>query len=121
MPKSVEFADGTNYTSGFNLFSEKRALNTVEIAHLYNAIESNIIGMQMMTGFAQVANEPEVKKYFIKGKELAKKIVTDYTQLFLQSDIQPPSTWGANATDSKVAPFSDKLMMYLPAFFVALV
>ena len=117
MPKSVEFADGTNYMSGFNLFSEKRALNTVEIAHLYNAIESNIIGMQMITGFAQVANEPEVKKYFVKGKELAKKIVTDYTQIFLQSDIQPPSTWGANATDSKVAPFSDKLMMYCTTIF----
>lgn len=112
MPKSVEFANGTNYMSGFNLFSEKRALNTVEVAHLYHAIETNILGMQLITGFAQVANEPEVKKYFIKGKELAKKIVTDYTQLFLQSDIQPPSTWGANATDSKIAPFSDKLMMY---------
>lgn len=68
MPKTVEFVDGTNYMSGFNLFSEKRALNTVEVAHLYHAIESNIIGMQLITGFAQVANEPEVKKYFIKGK-----------------------------------------------------
>jgi hypothetical protein len=112
MPNSVEFANGTNYMSGFNLFSEKRALNTIEVAHLYHAIETNIFGMQLITGFAQVANEPEIKKYFIKGKELSKKIVTDYTQLFLQSDIQPPSTWGANATDSKVAPFSDKLMMY---------
>jgi len=112
MPKTVEFVSGTNYMSGFNLFSEKRALNTIEVAHLYHAIESNIFGMQLITGFAQVANEPEVKKYFINGKELAKKVVTDYTQLFLQSDIQPPSTWGANATDSKVAPFSDKLMMY---------
>ncbi|MBB6447810.1 DUF3231 family protein [Bacillus benzoevorans] len=117
MPKSVEFVEGTNYMSGFNLFSEKRALNTVEVSHLYHAIESNIIGMQLITGFAQVANEPEVKKYFIKGKELAKKIVTDNTQLFLQSDIQPPSTWGANATDSKVAPFSDKLMMYCTSLF----
>jgi hypothetical protein len=112
MPKSVEFVNGTNYMSGFNLFSEKRALNTIEVAHLYHAIETNITGMQLITGFAQVANEPKVKNFFIKGKELAKKIVTDYTQLFLQSDIQPPSTWGANATDSKVAPFSDKLMMY---------
>lgn len=117
MPKTVEFADGTNYMSGFNLFSEKRALNAVEVAHLYHSIESNIIGMQLITGFAQVANEPEVKKYFVKGKELAKKIVTDNTQLFLQSDIQPPSTWGANATDSKVAPFSDKLMLYCTSLF----
>ncbi|WP_458415142.1 DUF3231 family protein [Schinkia sp. CFF1] len=112
MPKTVEIANGTNYMSGFNLFSEKRALNTVEVAHLYHAIDTNIIGMQLITGFAQVANEPEVKKYFIKGKELAKKVVTDYTQILLQSDIQPPSTWGANATDSKIAPFSDKLMLY---------
>jgi hypothetical protein len=117
MPKTVEFADGTNYMSGFNLFSEKRALNTVEVAHLYHVIESNIIGMQLITGFAQVANEPEVKKYFIKGKELAKQIVTDNTQVFLQSDIQPPATWGANATDSTVAPFSDKLMMYCTSLF----
>ncbi len=117
MPKSVKFVEGKNYMSGFNLFSEKRALNTVEVAHLYHAIESNIIGMQLITGFAQVANEPEVKKYFVKGKELAKKIVTDNTQVFLQSDIQPPSTWGANATDSKVAPFSDKLMMYCTSMF----
>lgn len=117
MPKTVEIANGTNYMSGFNLFSEKRALNTVEVAHLYHAIETNVIGMQLITGFAQVANEPEVKKYFIKGKELAKKIVTDYTQLFLQSDIQPPSTWGANATDSKIAPFSDKLMLYCTSLF----
>jgi hypothetical protein len=117
MPKSVEFVEGTDYMSGFNLFSEKRALNTVEVAHLYHSIESNIVGMQLITGFAQVANEPEVKKYFIKGKELSKKIVTDNTQLFLQSDIQPPSTWGANATDSKVAPFSDKLMMYCTSMF----
>ena len=74
MPKSVEFADGTNYMSGFNLFSEKRALNTVEVAHLYHAIESNIIGMQLITGFAQVANEPEVKKYFVKEKNWRKKL-----------------------------------------------
>src|SRR5581483_6209234 len=58
MPKSVEFANGTNYMSGFNMFSEKRALNTVEVAHLYHAIETNILGMQLITGFAQVANEP---------------------------------------------------------------
>ncbi|WP_110111844.1 DUF3231 family protein [Bacillus sp. CGMCC 1.16541] len=117
MPKVVEFVEGPSYMSGLNLFSDKRSLNTVELAHIYFAIESNIFGMQLMTGFAQVANETEVKKYFIRGKELSKKIVADYTQVLLQSDIQPPSTWGAKATDSKVAPFSDKLMMYCTSLF----
>ncbi|WP_409254214.1 DUF3231 family protein [Bacillus sp. SCS-153A] len=117
MPKHVEFADSPNYMAGFNLFSEKRALNTVEVAYLYFTIESNVFGMQLMTGFAQVANEPEVKKYFQKGKELSKKIVSDFSQVLIQSDIQPPSTWGAKATDSKVPPFSDKLMLYCTSLF----
>jgi hypothetical protein len=117
MPQSVEFAEGPNYMSGFNLFSEKRALNTVEVSFLYFAIETNIFGMQLMTGFAQVANEPEVKKYFVKGKELSKKIISDFSQVLIQSDIQPPSTWSAKATDSKVPPFSDKLMMYCTSLF----
>jgi hypothetical protein len=41
-----------NYMSGFNLFSDKRSLNTIEVGFLCEAIEDNIFGMQMMTGFA---------------------------------------------------------------------
>ncbi|WP_416433812.1 DUF3231 family protein [Priestia megaterium] len=117
VPKTAKFAEGTDYMNGLHLFSSKRALNTVEVAHIYYAIESNILGMQMITGFAQVASEPEVKKYFVKGKELAKKIVSDYSKILLESDIQTPATWGAKATESKVAPFSDKLMMYCVSLF----
>ncbi|HEU5139109.1 MAG TPA: DUF3231 family protein [Bacillales bacterium] len=112
MPKEVEFVDGKSYMSGFNLLSEKRALNTVEIANIYQAMESNILGVQMMSGFAQAAQEKEVKKYFTKGKDLSKKIVNVLSDLLMGSDIQPPSTWTGRATDSTVPPFSDKLMMY---------
>jgi len=73
MPKQVEFIEDKNYMSGKNLFSEKRSLNTLEVGFLNEAIEDNIFGMQLMTGFAQVSTETEVKKYFIEGKELAKK------------------------------------------------
>ena len=30
-------------------------------------IEDNIFGMQLMIGFAQVATDKEVKKYFLEG------------------------------------------------------
>ncbi|KSU88356.1 hypothetical protein AS180_07925 [Priestia veravalensis] len=117
MPKEVKFAKGTGYMNGMKLFSEKRALNTVEVAHIHYAVETNILGMQMITGFAQAANEPEVRKYFIKGKELSKKIIANYTQLLLASDIQASSTWAGKATNSQIAPFSDKLMMYCTSIF----
>ena len=113
MPKQVEFIEDKSYMSGHNLFSEKRSLNTLEVGFLNEAIEDNIFGMQLMTGFAQVATESEVKKYFIEGKELAKKIISKLSDVLLQSDIQPPSTWAGRATDSTKAPFSDKLMMYI--------
>ena len=113
MPKKVELVEDKNYMSGFNLFSEKRALNTVEVGYITEAIQSNIVGMQMMTAFAQAGKEVEVKKHFIEGKELSKKIITDLSDLLLQSDIQPPSTWAGKATNSTIPPFTDKLMMFI--------
>ncbi len=112
MPKEVEFIEEKKYMSGVQLFGNKRALNTIEIAFLFQILEVNVFGMQLMTGFAQVAKEKEVREYFIKGKELAKKIVSNMNSIILQSDIQPPSTWAGKATDSVIPPFSDKIMMY---------
>lgn len=112
MPKLVEFIEDKKYTKGIKIFGKKRTLNTIELAHIYQSIESNIFGAQLMTGFAQAAKETEVKDYFIKGKELAKKIISNFTDVLQQSDIQPPSTWVGRATDSRVAPFSDKVMVF---------
>ena len=113
MPNKIEFVEDKKYVKGIRPFSEKRALNTIEIGYIYEAIEDNILGMQLTTGFAQVANESEVKRFFIDGKELSKKIITDLTSVFLQSDIQPPSTWAGKATISIQPTLSDKLMMFV--------
>jgi len=112
MPKQVEFIEDKNYMSGYNFLSDKRSLNTIEVGFINEAIEDNIFGMQLMTGFAQVATDKEVKKYFLEGNELSKKIISKLSDVLLQSDIQPPSTWAGKATDSTKTPFSDKLMMY---------
>lgn len=117
MPQSVMFVQDAKYLSGLNPFTKKRPLNTIEVANLYHAIESNTIGIQMITGFAQCANESEVKKFFSEGLELAKSFVADLTNIFLQSDIQAPNPSGGNATLSTLAPFSDKLMLYCTSLF----
>ncbi|KKK38119.1 hypothetical protein WQ57_09880 [Mesobacillus campisalis] len=119
MPKSVEFVKDNNYLGGFpiNPFSEKRTLNTVEVAHIHHSIESNIFGIQMITGFAQCANEGEVKDYFNDGAELAKSIVKELSEILLQDGIQIPQASGGNATRSTLAPFSEKMMMYCTSLF----
>jgi hypothetical protein len=119
MPKSVEFVKDNNYLGGLSInpFSEKRTLNTVEVAQIHHSIESNISGLQMITGFAQCANEGEVKNYFNDGAELAKSIVKELSEILLQDGIQTPQTSGGNATRSTLAPFSEKLMMYCTSLF----
>jgi len=112
MPKETGYITEKRYMSGVRPFGNKRVLNTLEIAYLFQMLEVNVFGMQLMTGFAQVAKEKDVKAYFVTGIELAKKIVSNTSNLLLQSDIQPPTTWAGKATDSVVPPFSDKIMMY---------
>ncbi|WP_077619957.1 DUF3231 family protein [Bacillus sinesaloumensis] len=114
MPKSVQFAKDTSYLGGLSInpFSEKRSLNTVEVAHIHHAIESNLLGFQLMTGFAQCAKEEDIINYFDEGASLARSIVKKLSDILLQSSIQTPQTAGGNVTHSTLAPFSEKLMMY---------
>ncbi|MEH7273247.1 DUF3231 family protein [Neobacillus vireti] len=111
-PKRTEFIEGKNYIKGFKLFNEKRALNAIELGFLHHGIESNNIGMQLITGFAQCAKNKEVRQYFEKGKELSKKHIKTFQEILLDNDTQVSATTGSTVTTSTVAPFSDKLMIY---------
>jgi hypothetical protein len=68
--------------------------------------------MQLMIGFAQVAHDHQVRNYFVKGMELSRKVETALGEFLRQDYIEPPATHAGKATNSTVAPFSDKLMMY---------
>ncbi|SFK05033.1 Protein of unknown function [Halobacillus dabanensis] len=111
-PKQVEFAKEKDYRAGFKPMGQRRSLNTIEVAYLYQGIEANITGMKLMTGFSQVAQEREVKDYFIRGKNISKDIINTFSKMLLDSDIVVPATSGGRITDSTMSPFSDKLMMY---------
>jgi hypothetical protein len=112
MPKQTEFIKSKKYMEGFKLIGEKRPLNDLEVGILHHNLEANNIGMQLITGFAQCAQNKEAKQYFIKGKELAKKQIKVMTDLLLEGDIQLSATSGATVTASTAPPFSDKLMMH---------
>lgn len=112
MPKTTEFINDKSYLNGFHLFNDNRALNDIEIGTLHHVIETNNIGMQLITGFAQCADNKEVKQYFVKGKELAKKQIKIYGDVLLDADVQFSATSGSTVTTSTTAPFSEKLMMF---------
>jgi hypothetical protein len=112
MPKTTEFIESKRYMSGFNPFADKRALNTIELGIVHHAIESNNVGMQLITGFAQCAKNKDVKQFFVKGIELCKKQIKTFEEILLEDNVHFSATSGSTVTTSTVAPFSDKLMMH---------
>ncbi|GAE25424.1 hypothetical protein JCM9140_1418 [Halalkalibacter wakoensis JCM 9140] len=111
MPTEIEFATKQDYLKGIK-FGEKRSLTTVEVAHLYHAIENNVIGLNLMKGFAQTAQNDDIKKYFTRGIKLSKQLIENFSKVLTKGDIQVPSIEGGTVTTSVVPPFSDKMMMY---------
>lgn len=112
MPKKTEFIKSKKYMEGFKLIGDKRPLNDLEVGIIHHNLEVNNIGMQLIIGFAQCAQNKEVKQYFLKGKELAKKQIKVMEELLLEGDVQLSATSGATITTSTVPPFSDRLMMH---------
>jgi hypothetical protein len=110
-PHVVEFVSGNNYLGGIPIFGEKRPLNSLEISHLFINMEINMIGMMICTAFSQVASDKDVKKYLLRGKELSKEIISVCSKTLIESEVQAPTTWDAEVTDSTVSPFSDKIML----------
>jgi hypothetical protein len=68
--------------------------------------------VQLITGFAQVAQDKEVRDYFVKGKQLAQKQIKLFEEILLKSDVQFSATSGSTVTTSTIAPFSEKMMMH---------
>ncbi|MBG9812326.1 hypothetical protein ABD68_12200 [Bacillus endophyticus] len=109
-PKQVEYIQKQSYLAGW--FGDRRPLNVIEISSIYFNMIQNILGKALVIGFSQVASSQEVRNYMARGKEIAAKHIEIFGSLLSEDDLPPSSQWNAEATDSTVAPFSDKLIMF---------
>ncbi|MFD1040450.1 DUF3231 family protein [Virgibacillus byunsanensis] len=108
--KKVEFVQKQSFLTGW--FNRRRPINALEISHIYFNLLRNILGEALLTGYSQVAKLEEVRKYLIRGRDIASKHVEIFNSVMSEELLPSPSTWITPPTDSTVAPFSDKLMLY---------
>jgi hypothetical protein len=94
-------------------FGERRSLTSQEVAHLYLNLYNNTLGKAILIGFSQVARTPEVRDFFIKGQEKARKFIDILSSVLTESSLPAPMTWDAVVMNTTIAPYSDKLMMFL--------
>lgn len=111
MPAEAEFVTDQRFLG--TVAGHQRPLTTVEIAHMYVNMETNIVGKEMMMAFAQVTENKKFRQYLTRGKDMANKHTKQLNKLFLKGDLPSPMPWDASTTGSKAAPFSDKLMLFL--------
>ncbi|WP_342453804.1 DUF3231 family protein [Ammoniphilus resinae] len=116
-PDHVDFVEKQNFLTGF--FGDRRPLNAVEITHLFNNTQTNIIGRALLIGFTQVAQSKEVREILMRGVEMAKKHVNIFSSVLIDENIPAAMTWDYGATDTTVPPFSDKLMMFHTTALIA--
>lgn len=108
--KHADLIDRKNFFAG--LFTHPRSLLLKEISNVYENMLTCIIGRTLTMGFAQVAGPKEIKRYFVKGKDMLSEHIEFLSGLLKNEDIPVTSTTDMFLTDSIQAPYSDKLMLY---------
>ncbi|AXF56358.1 DUF3231 family protein [Salicibibacter kimchii] len=117
-PEKAEFVHKKSFLSGF--FGEHRPLVSLEITNLHENIQRNALGMATLIGFSQVAKTKEIVQYLIRGKDMAAKHVEIFGSVLSKDDIPAPVTWDSEVTASTVAPFSEKLMMFMTTALIGI-
>lgn len=109
--KTIDFIDNQNFFSS-GWLDRKRPLLAREITAIFATIRYNIVAGALLTGFSQVAKSKKLSEFLSRGRDLADKKIEKLTDILINEKIPIPSTSDSFVTDSTVAPFSDKLMLF---------
>lgn len=109
-PNKPDYVKKQRFLTGW--FGERRPLTGMEITSLYANIQRNHLGGSTLIGFEQVAQSKEVKKYFMRGKEIASKHVEIFGSILSEENLPIPMSWSSEVSDNTSFVFSDKLMMF---------
>lgn len=109
VPQSPHFVEKTSYIG--SIIGEHRPLHVISLMNLFLSIQDNNLGKALITGFSQVAHDPEIRKYFLRGAEISAKHIKVYSSLLSNEDIPIPQSPDSMLTNSTIPPFSDKLML----------
>lgn len=109
-PTLTEFVEKRHFLAGW--MGDQRPLTSTEISFLYLNLFRNTLGEALLTGFAQIAQTKEVRKFMTRGSEIAKHHSAVFGKFLSESNILTPVSLGLNVTESTDHVFSDKLLMF---------
>ncbi|KKI92116.1 sugar isomerase [Bacillus sp. SA1-12] len=110
-PHKVEFVEKQSFLTGW--FGQRRPINSMELTEVFFNIERNYFGILLLYGLIQVVDDKVIKQYLERGKDLANKQIYYLNNLLKEEDLFGTVPVEMEVTDSKVSPFSEKLIMFL--------
>jgi len=115
--QKVEYVQQQHYLAGW--FGHRRPLNAIEMSNIYFNLIQNQLGRTLLMGFSQVAASKQVREFMVRGRDIADKHVEIFGSLLSQEFLPSASIWDTLPTDSSIAPFSDKLLMFHTTALIA--
>jgi len=103
-----------------DVFGEKRPLTAAEVDNLFANLQRNALGVAALTGFSQVAQDKDVKQFFLKGLEIGNKHIKLFRSKLEESKLPAPMGWDSEITNSTAYTFSDKLMLFFTSGLITL-
>lgn len=117
-PEKAEYVKKAHFLEG--IVGQKRPLLATEIAHIATNNEVNGVGGTFLMGLSQTAAEKNVREYFVRGKNIAQKHSEVFNSTLTADNVAGPNTWDSTVGETTIAPFSDKLMMFITSTLSAI-
>lgn len=108
--KEATFVREQTYYTGW--FGPKRPLNGIEISGVFYNMQKTVVKVFLEIGFSQAAKNKEIKDYFRRGVKICESQLKQMAKVLTSEHLPTPKRWQSDVSDSTVAPFSDKLMLY---------
>jgi spore coat protein CotF len=108
-PEIAGLAERQNFLTGW--FGDRRPLTAIEISNITFNMNKTYLSKALQLGFSQVANNGEVREYFLRGVTISSKHTEVFSSIFSEDHLNFPISWDSTVTNSTNTPFSDKLMM----------
>lgn len=108
--QNIDFVRKQNYLTGW--FGKRRPINAIEISGAHLNMQKTMVKMVLELGFSQVCQSKEVRVYMERARKLCKRHFHILGSILEEENLHIPRIFETEVTDSTVAPFSDKLMLF---------
>lgn len=107
---TVDYVTKQSFLNGW--FGDRRPINSIEISGTYINMHKNVVKVVLEMGFRQVTQVKEVEQFMTRAEKLCKRHMDILSKMLTDDNLHAPRSYEQEVTDTTVAPFSEKLMMY---------